>query len=171
VEDERGNFQKLFHQPSFAAQGLETNFAESYLSSSHRGVVRGMHFQAPPADHAKLVCCIAGRVRDGLVDLRRGSPTYQQSCSLMLSEAQAELVYIPRGVAHGFAAQEDHSVMWYLVGSAHDPQADSGVRWDSVGITWWTGEKPPGKVIVSPRDQRFATLAEFDSPFRFEAKS
>jgi len=65
LEDERGNFQKLFHQPSFAAQGLETNFAESYLSSSHRGVVRGMHFQAPPADHAKLVCCIAGRVRDG----------------------------------------------------------------------------------------------------------
>jgi len=94
LEDERGNFQKLFHQPSFAAQGLETNFAESYLSSSHRGVVRGMHFQAPPADHAKLVCCIAGRVRDGLVDLRRGSPTYQQSCSLMLSEAWAELVYI-----------------------------------------------------------------------------
>lgn len=169
IEDERGNFQKLFHEPTFASRGLETSFAESYVSSSHRGVIRGMHFQLPPADHAKLVCCIAGRVRDGLVDLRRGSPTYQQSYSLMLSEEQAELIYIPRGVAHGFAALEDHSVMWYLVGSAHDPQADSGVRWDSVGIDWWAGEALPENVIVSQRDRSFVPLTEFDSPFAFES--
>lgn len=171
LKDDRGSFRKLFHQPTFAARGLETSFAESYLSSSHRGVIRGMHFQVPPADHAKLVCCIAGRVRDGLVDLRRGSPTYQQSYSLMLSEAQAEAVYIPRGVAHGFAAQEDISVMWYLVSSAHDPQADNGVRWDSVGIDWWAGEAQPENLIVSQRDRSFIPLAAFDSPFVFERQS
>lgn len=167
-EDERGYFQKLFHQPTFAARGLETSFAESYLSSSHRGVVRGMHFQLPPADHAKLVSCIAGRVRDGLVDLRRDSPTYLQSYSLILSETEAELVYIPRGVAHGFAALENHSVMWYLVGSAYEPQADSGVHSDSVGIDWWQGEEPPEAVIVSQRDRSFTPLAQFNSPFVFE---
>jgi dTDP-4-dehydrorhamnose 3,5-epimerase len=165
-EDERGDFFKLFHAPTFADHGLETGFVESYITTSNEGVVRGMHFQAPPSDHAKLVCCLSGRVRDGLVDLRRGSLTFKQSCSLILSAEQAEVLYVPRGVAHGFAAYEDNSRMCYMVSSVHDPAADSGVLWDSVGIDWWEGHaKLKAAPIVSWRDRQFAALSDFESPF------
>ena len=165
-EDERGDFFKLFHAPTFADHGLETGFVESYITTSNKGVVRGMHFQAPPSDHAKLVCCLSGRVRDGLVDLRRGSSTFKQSCSLILSGEQAEVLYVPRGVAHGFAAYEDNSRICYMVSSVHDPAADEGVLWDSVGIDWWEGHaKLKAAPIVSRRDRQFAALSEFHSPF------
>ena len=165
-EDERGDFFKFFHAPTLANHGLETKFVETYITTSNKGVVRGMHFQAPPSDHAKLVCCLSGRVRDGLVDLRRGSSTFKQSCSLILSGEQAEVLYVPIGVAHGFAAYEDNSRMCYMVSSAHDPAADSGVLWDSVGIDWWEGHaKLKAAPIVSRRDRQFPALSGFESPF------
>jgi dTDP-4-dehydrorhamnose 3,5-epimerase len=165
-EDARGDFFKFFHAPTLAALGLETNFVESYITTSHQGVVRGMHFQLPPSDHAKLVCCITGRVRDGLVDLRKGSPSYGRSTSLILDANEADVLYIPRGVAHGFAAYEDHSRMCYLVSSVHDAAADAGIAWDSVGIDWWAGG-PVVTPVISDRDRKFPALSEFTSPFMF----
>lgn len=166
-EDDRGDFLKLFHEPAFAALGLESDFRESYVTTSRQGVIRGMHFQAPPSDHAKLVSCLTGCVRDGLVDLRRGSPTYGQGISLLLTGTGADILYIPRGVAHGFAAFEDETRMWYLVSSTHDAAADSGVRWDSVGIDWWEGAEYVEPPIVSARDQDFVLLCDFETPFVF----
>ncbi|AZG16389.1 MULTISPECIES: dTDP-4-dehydrorhamnose 3,5-epimerase family protein [Cupriavidus] len=161
--DARGDFMKLFHAPTLAAQGLETAFAESYVSTSHAGVIRGMHFQRPPHDHAKLVSCLTGRARDGLVDLRRGSPTFGRSLSLMLSADVPAMLYIPRGIAHGFAAHVDDTRLWYLVSSVHEPAADAGIHVDDVGIDWWDGAPALAGAtpILSPRDTAHPSLAAY----------
>lgn len=161
--DARGDFTKLFHAPTLAAQGLETAFAESYVSTSHAGVIRGMHFQRPPHDHAKLVCCLTGRARDGLVDLRRGSATFGQSISLMLDSDVPAMLYIPRGIAHGFAAHADDTRLWYLVSTAHEPAADAGIHIDSVGIDWWAGAPAlrGSAPVLSPRDTQHPSLAAY----------
>jgi dTDP-4-dehydrorhamnose 3,5-epimerase len=164
-EDARGDFFKLFHAPTLAALGLETHFPESYLSTSRRGVIRGMHFQTPPADHAKLVCCVTGRARDGLVDLRKGSPTFGKSCTLILSQDAPDVLYVPRGVAHGFAAHEDDTRMWYLVSSVHAPAMDAGIRFDSVGINWWADGPRIIEPVLSVRDRDFPALQDFPTPF------
>ena len=72
----RGRFVKIFHEPSYTALGLETNFAEEYYSVSHKNVIRGLHFQVPPMDHVKMVYCLEGHALDVVLDLRVGSPTY-----------------------------------------------------------------------------------------------
>lgn len=159
-QDQRGDFVKTYHRDAFAALGIDLSIAEEFYSTSHRGVVRGMHFQLPPHDHAKLVYCLRGRVLDVLVDLRKASPTYRQSASAELSGENRHLFFVPPGVAHGFLALEDHTVMVYKTSSVHAPAHDAGVRWDSLGFDWGNGHK-----IVSARDQAFPALADFNSPF------
>jgi dTDP-4-dehydrorhamnose 3,5-epimerase len=163
-KDERGLFVKTFHEQVFAQHGLETHFAETYYSRSYKGVLRGLHFQVPPYDHAKLVYCIAGRVKDVVVDLRVGSPTYGEFASFLLSAETANMVYVPRGLAHGFYTLSDSAIMMYKVTSVYSPQHDTGIRWDSVGIDW-----PNDNPIISERDRQFVPLADFQSPFRFAA--
>lgn len=158
--DARGSFVKVFHRDLFRAHGLETDFAEEYYSQSRRGVVRGMHFQVPPADHVKVVYCVHGEVFDVLLDLRVGSPSYGKVASFRLSAEQGNYLYIPKGVAHGFCAISETAIMVYKVGTVHDPEHEAGVRWDSIGIEW-----PVADPIVSERDARLPRLADFKSPF------
>lgn len=170
IEDSRGNFFKLFHSPTLASLGLETEFPESFLTTSRRGVIRGMHFQIPPADHAKLVCCVTGRARDGLVDLRKGSPTFGKSISFILSPDDPAVLYIPRGVAHGFAAHTDDTRMWYLVSSVHAPAMDAGIRFDSVDIDWWADGPQMSEPLLSSRDLNFPVLEDYPSPFIYDPR-
>jgi len=165
--DARGEFRKLLHAPTLAGLGLEAAYAESYVSVSHRGVLRGMHFQAPPSDYAKLVTCLTGRVRDGLLDLRRGSPTFMQSLSLLLDGDTPQAVYVPRGVAHGFAAHRDHTALLYYTSSVHDAERDCGVHPATTGIDWWAGEAGIGEPLMSPRDAALPPLKDFNSPFAY----
>ncbi|RJX16993.1 MAG: dTDP-4-dehydrorhamnose 3,5-epimerase [Desulforudis sp.] len=162
LEDQRGLFVKTFHEQIFAQYGLETHFAEEYYSKSYQGVLRGLHFQVPPHDHAKLVYCLVGQVKDVVVDLRLGSPTYGKFASFILSAEKASMVYIPRGLAHGFYTLSDSATMVYKVTSVYSPPHDTGIRWDSVGIDW-----PSDNPIISERDRQFETFAAFNSPFRF----
>jgi dTDP-4-dehydrorhamnose 3,5-epimerase len=158
--DARGWFVKLFHAPSFAEAGLCTEFREQYCSLSYRNVLRGMHFQLPPHDHAKLVYCLSGRVLDVALDLRRGSPTYGQSFSTELDGSAAGGLYLPRGFAHGFLALSDEAVLSYHVETPYAPDADTGVLWSGFGFEW-----PAADPLVSPRDAGFSDLASFQSPF------
>ena len=163
AKDPRGSFLKLFHEPSFAAAGLRTDWRESYCSSSVGGVVRGMHFQTPPADHAKLVFCLDGEVLDVVLDLRRGSPTQGQAASFALSGDEGVGVYIPSGCANGFVGLSERSTMLYMVTSAHSAEHDLGVAWDSFGFEW-----PVTDPILSDRDSRHPRLEDFASPFVFD---
>lgn len=158
--DERGRFAKVFHHDEFERLGLETELREQYFTESFRGVLRGLHFQIPPSDHAKLVCCVQGEVVDAMVDLRRGSPTYCQHVVRELSGELANALYIPRGVAHGFLVSGERATMLYSVTSVHRPEHDRGIHWNSAGIAW-----PELPSLVSPRDQTHPPLSEFDSPF------
>ena len=161
-EDLRGRFVKVFHAPAFAGLGLVSSFAEDYYSVSHRGVLRGMHFQKPPSDHAKLVYCVDGEVLDAVVDLRRGSPTYGQHVTVELSATKANMIYVPRGLAHGFYTLSRQATMIYKVETVHAPADDAGVAWNGCGVAW-----PSPSPILSARDEGFPALADFNSPFLY----
>jgi dTDP-4-dehydrorhamnose 3,5-epimerase len=162
--DERGRLVKTFHLETFANYGLATHFVESFYSVSYRGVLRGMHFQLPPHQHAKLVHCPVGNAFDAVVDLRHGSPTQGQVATFELTAEQGEMLYIPPGLAHGWYALTDTAQLVYQVTSIHSPLSDAGVRWDSVGVDW-----PDQQPKISLRDQLLPPLDQFDSPFVFGA--
>lgn len=158
--DQRGRFIKTFHQGWFAEHGLRSDFTEQYYSVSQHKVLRGLHFQLPPHDHAKLVYCTAGRVFDVAVDLRRQSPTYGQFICIELSAEQGNMLYLESGFAHGFYTLSETATLIYNVTSVYAPAHDAGIRWDSVGIPW-----PDLTPILSERDQGFPALAEYQTPF------
>jgi dTDP-4-dehydrorhamnose 3,5-epimerase len=162
--DARGSFVKTFQNPQHEAAGLRTDWREEYFTTSHEGVLRGMHFQVPPADHAKMVNCVRGEVLDVVIDLRHGSPTYGEYRSFTLSETCGTGVYIPSGCAHGFLSLGSTSTMYYKVTSVHSPAHDAGIAWNGFGFDW-----PSESPILSERDQRHPPLSGFNSPFRFIA--
>ncbi len=159
-EDARGSFTKVFHEGAFRELGLTTEFREEYFSVSKKNVLRGLHFQLPPADHEKLVWCMRGKVLDVVLDLRRASATYGTHQCFVLAGDSGEMLYIPRGMAHGFLTLSDEAVMMYKVTSVYAPDFDEGIRWDTAGIEW--GISSP---ILSERDQEFGALEYFSSPF------
>ena len=158
--DARGGFVKTFHRDRFREFGVEPVFTEEFYSTSAKDVIRGMHFQMPPADHDKYVCCLVGEVRDVILDLRGASPTYGQHFAVELSSENRLGLYIPSGFAHGFLSLNDGSLMLYKTTTVHAPACDAGIRWNSFGCDW--GVAAP---IVSARDAAFPALAEFASPF------
>ena len=162
--DERGRFVKTFHFDAFNQRGLATGFREQYYSVSRRGVLRGMHFQTPPHDHAKLVTCLRGRVLDAALDLRRGSPTCGMHHLLELDAKKGNMAYLPPGLAHGFLALSETALVLYNVTSVYAPESDAGLRWDSVGIDW-----PLAEPVLSPRDKDLPHLDNFQSPFTYHS--
>ena len=159
----RGRFVKIFHEPSYTALGLETNFAEEYYSVSHKNVIRGLHFQVPPMDHVKMVYCLEGHALDVVLDLRVGSPTYGQFEVFELNSSNSNSIYIPKGMAHGFCALSENTIMVYKVSTVYSPAHDAGILWNSADIPW-----PTSDAVLSERDQSFPTLAQFKSPFCYE---
>jgi len=159
-QDDRGAFVKTFHGPTFLAAGLKFEPQEEFFSTSHRNVVRGMHFQLPPHTQARLVYCVTGRILDVVVDLRKQSPTFGRVFSRELNAVSREMIFIPEGFGHGFLSLEDGAVTCYVAGRPHSPPHDTGVRWDSIGFSW-----PVKDPVISERDKKFPVLAEFQSPF------
>ena len=158
--DSRGSFVKTVHADFFKQHGMRSDFVEQYYTISGQNVIRGMHFQKPPADHAKLVTCISGQILDVVVDLRVGSPTYRQCLSFELTANVGALVYIPIGCAHGFLSQSEASIVLYNVTSVYSPEHDTGVLWNSIGFKW-----PVLNPILSDRDTTFARLDELPAIF------
>lgn len=161
--DRRGRFIKTFHAGVFAEHGLAAEFREQYYSVSDAGVLRGLHFQTPPAAHAKLVFCTAGAVFDVALDLRRGSPAFGRHAAFTLSAENAAQVYIPPGCAHGFCVTEGPATLVYATTTEYSPVFDAGVLWNSAGIDW-----PNEAPLLSARDAGFPPLSGFESPFLFE---
>ncbi len=161
VSDDRGRFVKPFSKASLENAGLVSNFQESYFSVSKRNVIRGMHFQIPPFDHAKLVTVVSGSILDVVLDIRKGSPTFGRVESIHLSAEMPTSVYIASGCAHGFLVLSEEATVLYYQSTPHHPEADQGIRWDSIGFNW-SVQSP----ILSKRDRDHPSLAEYDSPFR-----
>jgi dTDP-4-dehydrorhamnose 3,5-epimerase len=161
--DVRGGFTKIFSTAALAEAGIDFQVREVFWSISRTGVIRGLHFQTPPAAVAKIVFATQGVVRDVVLDIRVGSPTYGEVFEHELSEGSGA-VLIPRGCAHGFEVIEGPAVTCYLQDGPFDPAADAGIRWDSVGIAWTTAEP-----IVSVRDRALPSLDPASPAFPDEA--
>jgi dTDP-4-dehydrorhamnose 3,5-epimerase/CDP-3, 6-dideoxy-D-glycero-D-glycero-4-hexulose-5-epimerase len=156
-KDNRGEFVKTIHKETFEEYHLDYIFDESFYSVSKKNVLRGMHFQTPPADHAKLVYVVSGKILDVVVDLRQG-PTFGQCYSVELSDENRKAVYIGKGFAHGFLALEENAIVEYHTTFSQSKEHEAGIRWDSFGFDW--GIDNP---VLSLRDQNF-------SSFDFETK-
>lgn len=159
-DDVRGNFTKTFHSATLKEQGIDFVLKESYFSISKKDVIRGMHFQTPPHQHAKIVFCPRGAILDVIIDLRKNSPTYRNFFATELSAQNHKAYYIPEGFAHGFKTLTDDAITYYLVSSEYSNAHDTGIRYDSFGFDWQV-EKP----ILSGRDLSFSALDDFESPF------
>lgn len=159
-EDERGGFIKTFNDSIFKNEGIDFDLKESYFSISNKDVIRGMHFQLPPFDHAKIVFCPQGAILDVILDLRKDAPTYGQFFAQELSAANHLAYYIPKGFAHGFKSLTAHALTYYLVSSGYEQSADTGLAYDSFGFNWDIQEP-----IISKRDLSFESFSQFNSPF------
>ncbi|GAB3837213.1 dTDP-4-dehydrorhamnose 3,5-epimerase [Micromonospora andamanensis] len=158
--DDRGQFTNVFRGSDFRSAVDRPLFAVRDVSFnvSGRGVLRGIHYTAGPPGRAKYVYCPHGRVRDYLVDLRVGSPTYGRSVCTELSGDNGRALYIPIGVGHAFLALEDRSTVVYLMSEEYDPLRELAVSAldPDLGLS-----VPPGLAIArSERDTAAPTLAE-----------
>lgn len=160
LTDYRGTFAKLFHSDTFQLSGLKFSIHEVLLSSSAKNVLRGMHFQISPKSTAKLVACLSGDIFDGIVDLRKQSPTYLKTYTTRLSEHDPTMIFIPEGLAHGFYSFQENSTVLYMTSGVFSAEHDAGISWKSVGIDW-----PVADPIISERDQMLVPLHEFVNPF------
>jgi dTDP-4-dehydrorhamnose 3,5-epimerase len=161
--DQRGSFVKNFHQGQFQACGLKTHFPEEFYSRSVAGVLRGLHFMAPPHDQTKIVTCVYGSVLDAVLDLRRGSPTFGEHVLFDLSADRGNMVYMEKGLAHGFYVPCGEAVLLYRVSTMYSAPHDKGIHWNSAGIPW-----PAATPNISARDAALPAFATFDTPFEFE---
>lgn len=162
--DTRGYFFESWSQKDFDELVRPVNFVQDNESMSTYGVMRGLHFQAPPFTQSKLVRCVKGAVLDVAVDIRKGSPTYGQHVAVELTEDNHRQFFVPRGFAHGFAVLSETAVFQYKCDNFYAPQADGGISIldGSLGIDW---RIPTDKAILSEKDTKHACLKDFDSPF------
>lgn len=158
VQDARGEFSRIYCDAEFAELRADLHWSQINISRTyHRGAVRGMHFQYPPAPEAKLIRCIRGRVFDVAVDIRANSSTFLQWHGVELSEDKPTQYFIPEGFAHGFQALTDDVQLLYLHSAAWDRRLEGGLRHDDplLAIEW-----PIQVTQVSERDRSHPLLAD-----------
>lgn len=162
--DARGWFCETWNARTLSGAGIDLRFVQDNQSfSAARGTLRGLHYQAPPHAQAKLVRCLAGRIRDVAVDVRQGSPTFGSWVARDLTAEGGEQLLIPEGFLHGFVTLERDTHVAYKCSDFYAPEADGSVRWDSLGIEWgndW-GEAPE----LSEKDAAAPAFADWASPF------
>jgi dTDP-4-dehydrorhamnose 3,5-epimerase len=167
--DPRGFFSEIFREDVLRQHGIDVPFVqENHSLSVDRGVVRGLHFQAPPAGQAKLVRVGVGVVLDVAVDIRHGSPTYGRHVAVVLSAAEGNQLFVPEGFAHGFCTLEANTQVLYKVSRYYSREHDLGMAWNdpALGIAWPISDS---EALLSEKDRRAAPLADLPAYFRYES--
>lgn len=164
--DTRGYFFESFSQREFEEKVFKTTFVQDNESTSHYGVVRGLHFQKPPFAQSKLVRVIKGAVLDVAVDLRKGSPTFGKHVAVELNAENKRQLFIPRGFAHGFSVLTDEVLFQYKCDNYYAPQSEGAVAWNDadLGIDW---KIPAEQVILSEKDKNHLRLKDLDFLFDY----
>ena len=154
--DERGFFYESFNHDKLAVHGLRPTFVQGNVSSSTRGVLRGLHYQWPKPQ-GKLVSVLEGEVWDVAVDIRRGSPTFGRWTGVVLSAENKRHFWIPEGFAHGFVTLSERALFTYLCTATYDRTADAGIRWDdpALAIDW-----PASAPLLSDKDAKAPLLGD-----------
>ena len=153
-EDERGFFARTFCQKEFKTYGLNPNLAQiSIAYNKKKGTIRGMHYQLPPHEEAKLVRVSRGAIYDVVLDLRKDSKTFKEWISIELTGKNNKMIYVPPGCAHGYQTLEDNTEVIYHISEFHVPELYRGVRWDdpTIKIKWPEVEKR----IISEKDRNY----------------
>lgn len=161
--DKRGYFFESFNQQNWLEQtGLEVNFIQDNQSFSSKGVLRGLHFQAPPFAQDKLVRVVTGSVLDVVVDIRKDQPTYGQSFQVVLSAEKQNQLFVPKGFAHGFLTLEDETIFAYKCSNYYNKASEGCIAWNdpTIGIDWQINNP-----LVSEKDQLGEAFSQFSSPF------
>jgi dTDP-4-dehydrorhamnose 3,5-epimerase len=161
-EDDRGYFFESFNHEKFLQAGLDLKFIQDNESRSKEGVLRGLHFQAPPVAQGKLVRVMRGSVCDVAVDIRKESPTYGKWESIILSGQNKWMYWIPPGFAHGFVTLEDDTIFFYKCTNVYSKVSEGSILWNDpdLNISW--GIKDP---VISDKDRISPRFSEMTSPF------
>jgi len=166
--DERGFFSETYRKVWFDDAGIDVGFVQDNHSfSAEIGTVRGLHFQIPPREQAKLVRVSRGRALDVVVDIRAGTPTYGRHVAVELSARQWQQLYVPPGFAHGFCTLEVDTEVLYKVSDYYSPEHDKGLLWNDsdLGIAWPIAAE---EAVVSDRDREHPGLADLPAYFTEE---
>lgn len=161
-EDERGYFFESYNYDKFLKEDLDLKFLQDNESKSKKGVLRGLHFQAPPFAQGKLVRVMRGSVLDVAVDIRKDSPTYGKWESIVLSGQNKWMYWIPAGFAHGFVTLEDDTIFFYKCTNPYNKASEGSVRWNDalLNINWGIADP-----LISDKDKIAPGFNEFVSPF------
>ena len=164
--DNRGYFLESFNLEKFKENIYPIKFVQDNESKSSKGVLRGLHFQKPPFNQAKLVRCVEGSVMDVAVDIRKGSPTYGKHVAIELTGENKRQLFVPRGFAHGFSVLSETAVFVYKVDNIYAPEYDSGIRWNDkdLDIDWGLDGS---EVQLSEKDKNLTFLSDLNSPFNY----
>jgi dTDP-4-dehydrorhamnose 3,5-epimerase len=162
-KDERGFFYESYNKNNLD-KVINVVFVQDNESKSHKGVIRGLHFQAPPFDQTKIVRCVSGNILDVAVDLRVNSKTYGKFFSIELSSENNKQLFIPKGFAHGFQVLSETAIVNYKVDNFYNPKSDSGIIWNDkdLSIDWNLDIKP----IISLKDLKLISFKELKSSFQ-----
>ena len=161
-EDHRGHFFESWSKDSFLKVGLDLDFVQDNQSLSHKGVLRGLHFQNPPFAQGKLVRVIKGAVVDVAVDIRKNSPTYGQYFAVELSEENKTVFWIPPGFAHGFVTLKDDTIFTYKCTGVYNKESEGALIWNDEDLDIdWRVENP----LVSDKDMVAGNFNDFTTQF------
>jgi dTDP-4-dehydrorhamnose 3,5-epimerase len=165
--DFRGVFCELYNRQALSLCGISVDFVQDNCSLSQAvGTIRGLHFQATPMAQAKLVMVLKGRVRDVVVDCRKGSPSFGRHVAADLDGENWQQLLVPEGFAHGFCTLEPDTTVLYKVSAPYAPKLDGGILWNDpdLGIDW---PVEAGNAVVSDKDKQLPRLRDVNSPFHY----
>ncbi len=147
-QDNRGFFMEMYHQKKFHEAGIKENFVQDNRSRSHRGTIRGLHYQLGKPQ-GKLVSALSGEVFDVAVDIRKGSPTIGKWFGMTLIGESKKGLYIPPGFAHGFCVLSEEAEFFYKCSDFYSPEDERCIRWNDPDLAIdWPVENP----VISEKD-------------------
>jgi dTDP-4-dehydrorhamnose 3,5-epimerase len=166
--DDRGAFLESFSARRYKEHGIAQDWVQDNLSTSVKGVIRGLHFQRPPFAQAKIVQVIRGRILDVVVDIRTGSPTFGKHVAVELDSEDRMQILVPHGFAHGFSVLSPFADVLYKTDNYYSKDHEAGLRFDdpALAIDW---RIPPGEAILSPKDLELTFLKDLSSDFEYQS--
>lgn len=158
LREQRGFFARSFCREEFQAHGLDPDVSQCNISfNERRGTLRGMHYQSPPFEEAKLVRCTRGAIFDVIIDIRTDSKTYKRTFAIELTADNRKMLFVPKGFAHGFQTLQDDSEVFYQMSDSYRPGVGRGIRWNDpvLAIDW-----PISAPILSEQDANYPDWRE-----------
>ena len=164
--DNRGHFFEAYNEKTFLQNNLHYEFVQDNQSRSSYGVIRGLHYQAPPHAQTKLIRALTGSILDTVVDLRVGSPTFGETFTIELSADNLKQLLVPKGFAHGFSVLSQKAEVLYKCDDYYDRASERGIRFDdpTLAIDW---KIPANKVVVSEKDKVLPLFEAYAGEFTF----